>query len=166
MERVAKRVFRLDLRSNLVGAHSPGLDLLFSPSRAYESWTLLAQTNIRTRSCNSIQNGTRKESNSYRRNCYCKVSTMSQHLAQSSNLHLRQIRQSVADRIQELKSTVPGFPVPQLVIVQVGHRQDSTTYVKMKSKACEEVGIKFTHVQVGCMSRCWLSANHLSIVVP
>lgn len=35
---------------------------------------------------------------------------------------------------------------PHLVIVQVGERPDSTTYVRMKAKACAEVGIKFTHV--------------------
>ena len=36
----------------------------------------------------------------------------------------------------------PGFQqVPGLAVVIVGERQDSQTYVRMKQKACEEVGI-------------------------
>jgi methylenetetrahydrofolate dehydrogenase (NADP+) / methenyltetrahydrofolate cyclohydrolase / formyltetrahydrofolate synthetase len=44
-----------------------------------------------------------------------------------------------------MQVTYPRFQ-PQLVIVQAGQRPDSTVYVKMKSKAAEEVGIKFRHV--------------------
>ncbi|KAG2113712.1 tetrahydrofolate dehydrogenase/cyclohydrolase, partial [Suillus clintonianus] len=35
---------------------------------------------------------------------------------------------------------------PQLVVVQAGERPDSTTYIRMKAKAAEEVSIKFNHV--------------------
>ncbi|KAK1232203.1 tetrahydrofolate synthase [Marasmius sp. AFHP31] len=55
------------------------------------------------------------------------------------------IRKEVAGRIQKLKSTFPRFE-PQLVIVQAGQRPDSSTYVRMKAKAAEEVGIKYRHV--------------------
>jgi methylenetetrahydrofolate dehydrogenase (NADP+)/methenyltetrahydrofolate cyclohydrolase/formyltetrahydrofolate synthetase len=32
--------------------------------------------------------------------------------------------------------------------VQAGERPDSTTYIRMKAKAAEEVGVKFNHVQI------------------
>ena len=37
---------------------------------------------------------------------------------------------------------------PQLAIVQAGERPDSSTYVRMKAKAAEQVGIKFRHINV------------------
>jgi methylenetetrahydrofolate dehydrogenase (NADP+)/methenyltetrahydrofolate cyclohydrolase/formyltetrahydrofolate synthetase len=59
----------------------------------------------------------------------------------------RSIRQGVADRIKSLQAKYPRFQ-PQLAVVQVGERQDSTTYIRMKSKAAEEVGIKFEHIKI------------------
>lgn len=44
-----------------------------------------------------------------------------------------------------MKQTYPRFQ-PQLTIVQAGARPDSSVYVRMKSKAAEEVGIKYSHV--------------------
>ena len=58
---------------------------------------------------------------------------------------LRSIRDDVAARITSLKSRYPRF-APQLAIIQAGERPDSTVYVRMKSKAAEEVGIKYTHI--------------------
>ncbi|CCA73924.1 probable MIS1-C1-tetrahydrofolate synthase, mitochondrial [Serendipita indica DSM 11827] len=58
----------------------------------------------------------------------------------------KEIRTSVRDRIEALKKTNPTFPTPKLVIIQAGERPDSTTYVKMKAKACAEVGIDYAHV--------------------
>ncbi|KIM28505.1 hypothetical protein M408DRAFT_8661 [Serendipita vermifera MAFF 305830] len=40
------------------------------------------------------------------------------------------------------------FPTPKLVIIQAGDRPDSTTYVRMKKKACEEVGIAFEGISL------------------
>ncbi|KAH7930775.1 FTHFS-domain-containing protein [Leucogyrophana mollusca] len=57
----------------------------------------------------------------------------------------KSIREGVAEKIKTFQSQYPRFQ-PQLVIVQAGERPDSSVYVRMKSKAAEEVGIKFTHV--------------------
>jgi len=46
---------------------------------------------------------------------------------------------------------------PQLAIVQAGERPDSSTYVRMKAKAAEQVGIKFRHINVPVES----SADHI-----
>lgn len=59
----------------------------------------------------------------------------------------RSIRQGVTDRIKSLQANHPCFQ-PQLAVVQVGNRQDSSTYIRMKSKAANEVGIKFQHVKI------------------
>ncbi|KAG2494196.1 hypothetical protein HYH03_007554 [Edaphochlamys debaryana] len=50
-----------------------------------------------------------------------------------------QIRQETAAKVAELKAKYGK--VPGLAVVIVGERKDSQTYVRMKRKACEEVGI-------------------------
>lgn len=35
-----------------------------------------------------------------------------------------------------------------MVVVQVGAREDSSVYVRMKAKAAQEVGIEFDHVKL------------------
>ncbi|GLB34949.1 putative formate--tetrahydrofolate ligase [Lyophyllum shimeji] len=57
----------------------------------------------------------------------------------------KSVRDGVAARIQALQARYPRFQ-PTLAIVQAGDRPDSSTYVRMKAKAAEEVGIKFRHV--------------------
>ncbi|KAF9454495.1 C-1-tetrahydrofolate synthase [Macrolepiota fuliginosa MF-IS2] len=59
----------------------------------------------------------------------------------------KSIRQDVAERIKSLQANFPRFQ-PQLAVVQVGDRPDSSTYIRMKAKASEEVGIKFQHVKI------------------
>ena len=59
----------------------------------------------------------------------------------------RSIRQDVAQQIKSTQAIYPRFQ-PQLVIVQAGERPDSSVYVRMKSKAAQEVGIKFKHIPV------------------
>ena len=49
------------------------------------------------------------------------------------------IRMEVAANVSELKRV--HARVPGLAVVIVGERKDSQTYVRMKLKACEEVGI-------------------------
>jgi methylenetetrahydrofolate dehydrogenase (NADP+) / methenyltetrahydrofolate cyclohydrolase / formyltetrahydrofolate synthetase len=78
---------------------------------------------------------------------------------QSRRLHLcnhlsldtlpRTIRDHVATRIKSVQSKFPRFH-PQLAIIQAGSREDSTTYIRMKRKAAEELGIKtrFIHIPV------------------
>ncbi|KAF8759700.1 FTHFS protein [Rhizoctonia solani] len=58
-----------------------------------------------------------------------------------------EIRTSVASRISALRAQNPRFH-PHLAIIQAGSRPDSTAYIRMKTKACEEVGIKSTHIQL------------------
>lgn len=48
------------------------------------------------------------------------------------------IRMELSAQVAELKRT--HARVPGLAVVIVGERKDSQTYVRMKRKACEEVG--------------------------
>ncbi|KII88500.1 hypothetical protein PLICRDRAFT_111129 [Plicaturopsis crispa FD-325 SS-3] len=59
----------------------------------------------------------------------------------------KSIRADVAARIKSLQALHPRFQ-PQLAIIQAGERPDSSVYVRMKSKAAEEVGIKFNHIHL------------------
>lgn len=59
----------------------------------------------------------------------------------------KSIRTDIAQRISSFKARYPRFE-PHLVIIQAGSRPDSSTYVRMKAKACAETGIKFTHIQL------------------
>lgn len=46
-----------------------------------------------------------------------------------------------------MKNKIPDF-VPRLAIVQVGGREDSNVYIKMKIKAASDIGIVAEHVQL------------------
>ncbi|RXW20745.1 hypothetical protein EST38_g5117 [Candolleomyces aberdarensis] len=59
----------------------------------------------------------------------------------------RTIRDDVALRTKSIQATHPRFQ-PQLAVIQAGDRPDSSTYVRMKSKAAIEAGIKFNHIKV------------------
>mmetsp|Transcript_12830 Transcript_12830/g.32728 ORF Transcript_12830/g.32728 Transcript_12830/m.32728 type:complete len:301 (+) Transcript_12830:102-1004(+) len=62
----------------------------------------------------------------------------------NGNVISKQVRESLkAEVAQFIEST--GV-IPGLAVVQVGDRADSTTYVRMKQRACEEVGMRFEHV--------------------
>lgn len=56
----------------------------------------------------------------------------------------------VSDEIRSrLKETVARLSiVPQLAIVQVGAREDSNVYIRMKKNFAESVGAKSVHVQL------------------
>ncbi|KAJ2455414.1 tetrahydrofolate synthase [Coemansia sp. RSA 2336] len=58
-----------------------------------------------------------------------------------------QVRKELAATVAEFKSKHPAF-APKLVAVQVGARSDSSVYIRQKSKACNEVGILFEHIQL------------------
>jgi methylenetetrahydrofolate dehydrogenase (NADP+) / methenyltetrahydrofolate cyclohydrolase / formyltetrahydrofolate synthetase len=60
---------------------------------------------------------------------------------------IRSLRKNIAEQIKATQRSFPRFQ-PQLAIVQAGDRPDSSVYVRMKSKAAQEVGIKFRHVTV------------------
>ena len=56
------------------------------------------------------------------------------------------IRAEIADEIRALVAR--GARAPGLAVVIVGARKDSQTYVRMKRKACEEVGIESFHAEL------------------
>ena len=51
----------------------------------------------------------------------------------------------MTEQVKEMKNKYPGF-VPGLAIIQVGAREDSNVYIRMKMKAAEEIGIKASHI--------------------
>ena len=53
------------------------------------------------------------------------------------------IREELGEKISNLK--IKGV-CPGLGIVQVGERKDSATYIRMKGKACKDLGIHFRHI--------------------
>lgn len=53
------------------------------------------------------------------------------------------MKQKVAD----IKKDLPDFN-PGLCIVQVGGREDSNVYIRMKIKAAKEIGIETQHLQL------------------
>lgn len=54
------------------------------------------------------------------------------------------IRKTIKQQIIKLREQHVGFS-PQLVIIQVGDREDSNVYIKMKIKAGAEVGVTVQH---------------------
>ena len=57
------------------------------------------------------------------------------------------VRKQLKAEISEVRLNHPDL-VPHLTIVQVGNREDSNVYIKMKKKAGDEVGIKVTHLKL------------------
>ncbi|XP_034941320.1 C-1-tetrahydrofolate synthase, cytoplasmic isoform X2 [Chelonus insularis] len=58
----------------------------------------------------------------------------------------KNIRESLKREVENLK-TIPNFE-PGLAIVQVGGREDSNVYIRMKMMAASEIGIKATHIKL------------------
>lgn len=58
----------------------------------------------------------------------------------------REIRERLKTEVEALKDKLPGFS-PGLAIVQVGGREDSNVYIRMKIKAANEIGIEARHLQ-------------------
>ncbi|EEB05111.1 C-1-tetrahydrofolate synthase [Schizosaccharomyces japonicus yFS275] len=56
----------------------------------------------------------------------------------------QKIRKSLSHEIDTLKTASPSFH-PRVAIVQVGGREDSNVYVRMKQKAAQEIGVGFVH---------------------
>ncbi|KAJ3020668.1 tetrahydrofolate synthase [Thoreauomyces humboldtii] len=54
------------------------------------------------------------------------------------------IRADLHKTVQEMSEVNAGF-APHLAIVQVGEREDSSVYVRMKQQAAAKAGLKFTH---------------------
>ncbi|XP_059090025.1 C-1-tetrahydrofolate synthase, cytoplasmic-like [Tigriopus californicus] len=58
-----------------------------------------------------------------------------------------ELRQSLAAKVREIQAKAPGFQ-PALTIVQVGGREDSNVYIRMKVKAGDEVGVRVNHLKL------------------
>ncbi|XP_070504810.1 C-1-tetrahydrofolate synthase, cytoplasmic [Chironomus tepperi] len=64
----------------------------------------------------------------------------------SGNEVSKEIRESLKRRVADLHKKLPNFR-PGLAIVQVGGREDSNVYIRMKMKAATEIGISAEHIQ-------------------
>lgn len=58
-----------------------------------------------------------------------------------------ELRGEIADEIKTIQASNKGFN-PKLIIIQVGSRPDSSTYVRMKLKSCLEVGIECSIIKI------------------
>ncbi|KAG0171919.1 tetrahydrofolate synthase [Apophysomyces sp. BC1034] len=70
------------------------------------------------------------------------VSTLEKRI--DGKAYAQTIRNRIKAEVAEVKAAFPHFQ-PHLAVIQVGRREDSSIYVKMKQKAAEEAGITFTH---------------------
>lgn len=59
----------------------------------------------------------------------------------------RKIREELTRDVSALKEKLCDF-APGLAIVQVGAREDSNVYIKMKTNAAREIGIDVKHCQL------------------
>ncbi|PSN58248.1 C-1-tetrahydrofolate synthase [Blattella germanica] len=59
----------------------------------------------------------------------------------------RNLRNLLRSEVGKLREELPGFK-PGLAIVQVGGREDSNVYIRMKIKAAQEIGIEATHLKL------------------
>ncbi|CAB3382311.1 Hypothetical predicted protein [Cloeon dipterum] len=57
------------------------------------------------------------------------------------------VKEELKKRVEALGQKLPGFR-PGLAIVQVGGREDSNVYIRMKLKNAEAIGINATHVKL------------------
>lgn len=63
------------------------------------------------------------------------------------NAIAKRIREQISEKIQNTQSKNPRFQ-PSLAIIQIGERQDSTSYVTMKQKAAADANIDFQHIKL------------------
>ncbi|PBC31316.1 C-1-tetrahydrofolate synthase, cytoplasmic isoform X2 [Apis cerana] len=59
----------------------------------------------------------------------------------------KEIRENITKDVKALKEKISNF-VPNLAIVQVGGREDSNVYIRMKIKAANDIGIVVDHVKL------------------
>nr|CAD7456254.1 unnamed protein product [Timema tahoe] len=59
----------------------------------------------------------------------------------------KEIRESLSRDVAELREKLPGLK-PGLAIVQVGGREDSNVYIRMKTKAATDIGIEAHHLKL------------------
>lgn len=61
-----------------------------------------------------------------------------------------EIRQELAHKVTITRESHPDFS-PGLAIVQVGNREDSNVYIRMKLRGAKEIGMNAEHIK---LSRC------------
>ena len=57
------------------------------------------------------------------------------------------LRTQLKDQVSKIQEEHPNF-LPSLAIVQVGGREDSSVYIRMKMKAAAEIGIQAQHLHL------------------
>lgn len=63
------------------------------------------------------------------------------------DFYFREIRENLKQDVINLKKKLKNFE-PGLAIVQVGDREDSNVYIRMKIKAATEIGIRAEHIRL------------------
>lgn len=58
-----------------------------------------------------------------------------------------EMRSVLTEEVKKMCEELPGFK-PGLAIVQVGGREDSNVYIRMKIKAASQIGIEATHIKL------------------
>ena len=64
------------------------------------------------------------------------------------------IRNQIKSDIEKIRSSINADFIPGLAIVQVGNREDSNVYIRMKIKNSKEVGIYSQHVRLPRSQNC------------
>ncbi|GBN84804.1 hypothetical protein AVEN_119172-1, partial [Araneus ventricosus] len=75
-----------------------------------------------------------------------KMPTVSSNILSGKEVSL-DIQKQLQEEVKLLKEEHPNFE-PVLAIVQVGAREDSNVYIRMKKKVAAEVGVATKHVQL------------------
>ncbi|XP_043501518.1 C-1-tetrahydrofolate synthase, cytoplasmic isoform X1 [Polistes fuscatus] len=75
------------------------------------------------------------------------MSTEARGIVLSGTQLAKEIRASLTQDVKNLKAKLPNF-TPSLAIVQVGGREDSNVYIRMKIKAATDIGINAQHVKL------------------
>ncbi|XP_005506427.2 C-1-tetrahydrofolate synthase, cytoplasmic [Columba livia] len=65
----------------------------------------------------------------------------------SGKIVSEQVRERLKQQVVEMKQKFPGF-TPGLAILQVGNRDDSNLYIKVKLKTAAEIGISANHIKL------------------
>ena len=76
---------------------------------------------------------------------FCKATNVTGFDFHSINFRL--IQQELKAEVAQMSAANPGYR-PGLAIVQVGGREDSNVYIRMKIKAAEEIGIDAKHMKL------------------
>jgi len=63
----------------------------------------------------------------------------------NGNTIAAEVRAELKAEVEKLKAD--GYAAPGLVVILVGDRTDSATYVRMKEKACQEIGFNSSIVR-------------------